>query len=227
MPWQKKPSTLDSLGRETLSDPIKQKVYYYYFFCTSSRDSEHSSARNMRRIFPTQVWQHFSSLWVMYSGHTAHAGHSEGQQVQYEELNRKQAGTWPVFVYLVEVWVGQQMQLARLEAVLTLAFVENIRLEFPTRVFFCSRHVGFFYPFFFLFFNSLFIKPMSSNDLPPEICCCCCCFSLSLSLFLLHLQEPSIQNMIPKHRISSRNAFILIASQQTAFCLNPCRATAS
>lgn len=48
------------------------------------------------------------------------------------------------FVYLVQVCVGQQMQLSRLEAILTFTLVENIRLEFPARVFFRSRHYNFF-----------------------------------------------------------------------------------
>jgi len=32
------------------------------------------------------------------------------------------------------------MQFSRLEAVLTFAFVENVRLKFPTRVFLRTRH---------------------------------------------------------------------------------------
>lgn len=41
---------------------------------------------------------------------------------------------------LVEVGVGQQMQLPRFEAVLTFAFVKNVRLEFPAWVFLGSGH---------------------------------------------------------------------------------------
>lgn len=33
------------------------------------------------------------------------------------------------------------MQLSGLEAVLTFAFVENVRLKFPTRVFLGARHL--------------------------------------------------------------------------------------
>lgn len=42
--------------------------------------------------------------------------------------------------YLCEILVGQQMQLPWFEAVLTFTFVEEVRLEFPTRVFFSGRH---------------------------------------------------------------------------------------
>lgn len=42
--------------------------------------------------------------------------------------------------YLGQVLVRQQMQLSWFEAVLTFTFVEEVRLEFPTGVFFCGRH---------------------------------------------------------------------------------------
>lgn len=42
--------------------------------------------------------------------------------------------------HLIEILVRQQMQFSRLEAVLTFAFVENVRLKFPTRVFLRARH---------------------------------------------------------------------------------------
>lgn len=43
--------------------------------------------------------------------------------------------------YLIEILIRQQMQLPRLEAVLTFAFIENVCLKFPTSVFFCTRHL--------------------------------------------------------------------------------------
>lgn len=42
--------------------------------------------------------------------------------------------------YLSQVLVRQQMQLSGFETVLTFAFVEEVRLKFPTGVFFCGRH---------------------------------------------------------------------------------------
>lgn len=42
--------------------------------------------------------------------------------------------------YLGQVLVRQQMQLSWFEAVLTFTFVEEVRLEFPTGVFFSGRH---------------------------------------------------------------------------------------
>lgn len=100
----------------------------------SSQELKLSPAKGSAAVFhsasispPCELWQAFM--------HSCSTGPSEG--------SRNEAllpGALIRFVYLVEVWVGQQMQLPRLEAVLTFTFVENIRLEFPTRVFFCSRH---------------------------------------------------------------------------------------
>lgn len=57
------------------------------------------------------------------------------------ERIRSEASACSARSHLIQILVRQQMQLSRLEAVLTFAFVENVRLKFPTRVFFRTRHL--------------------------------------------------------------------------------------
>lgn len=59
----------------------------------------------------------------------------------FTEPIRSDVSDWSERSHLIQILVRQQMQLSRLEAVLTFAFVENVRLKFPTRVFFCTRHL--------------------------------------------------------------------------------------
>lgn len=48
----------------------------------------------------------------------------------------------PAAAHLRQVLVVEQMRLAGLEAVLTLALVEDVGLKFPARVFLGRRHVA-------------------------------------------------------------------------------------
>lgn len=85
---------------------------------------------------PSAITDHYTTWYAQWylAGHTG-CGKS-GSQNETMSLN-----AWELHViYLIQILIGQEMQLPGFEAVLTFTFVENVGLEFPTWVFFCRRH---------------------------------------------------------------------------------------